>query len=108
MNNLTTEQIDHFSGNRNHWCIVHYLNYTPFYYMGWFGETKDKVFKPAFTIDFNKAMKCHSRIAANEILNGLKSCSQTDCSEYKVEDHAWFGTEAEFEARRKGREGKEL
>jgi len=101
---LTEEELDHFSGKRNHWCIVTYMgSYTPFYYMGWFGEGK-----PAVTIDFNKALKCHSKIAANIVLEGLKSCSGFDCSDYKVEDHAWFGADIEMEVRSKGREGKEL
>lgn len=105
MKTLTDEEKQHFSGNNNHWCIVDYINGTPFYYMGWFGGIEPK---PAFTIDFNDALKCHSKIAANQILNGLKSCSHFDCSHFKVEDHAWFGWEAEFDARKQPRPGLEL
>jgi len=93
----TPEEIDHFSGKRTHWCIVYYIQYTPFYYMGFFNSEN----KPAFTIDFNKAMKCHSRIAAQQILDGINSCSGIGENNFKVEEHAWFGIEAE-------REGREL
>lgn len=103
MKTLTDEEKQHFSGKNNHWCIVHYIGGTVFYYEGYFGKGK-----PAFTADFNDALKCHSRIAANQILLGLKACSGFDCSEYKVEDHAWFGWEAEFDARKEQRPGLEL
>ena len=97
------EKRDHFSGDRNHWCIVTYISHTPFYYEGFFKNNE-----PVFTISFNDAMKCHSKFAVEHILNKFKSCTSVDTSKFKVEDHAWFGYDIEIEARLKGREGKEL
>lgn len=95
MKTYTEEELDHFSGKRNHWCIVTYIGGMLFYYEGYFGKGK-----PAITSDFNDALKCHSKIAAQQILLGLQACSGFDCSDYKVEDHAWFGADVEMEARK--------
>ena len=81
----TEEEKDHYLPERNHWCLVEYVGSTPMYYTGWFGG-KEKL-KPSVSIDFNKALKLHSKIAAEQIVNGLKSCSNVVY--FKVEEHLW-------------------
>lgn len=82
---------DHFSSDKNHWCLVNYLGNTPFYYTGWFGKNNgDQNYKPGISIDFNEALKLHSKIAAEQVLNGLKNCSGVDANFFKIEDHAWM------------------
>lgn len=93
-----TEQIsetkDHFSPDRNHWCIVKYFNHAPLYYVGYFGKNDsgagDKELLPAFTLDFNKALKMHSRIAADGLLKELNRHSEQAVAECKVKDHKWM------------------
>lgn len=80
---MNVEEQDHYSSDRNHWCIVSQLNSVPFYYTGWFGDGK-----PAITIDFNKALKMHSKMAAEMVLNGLKSCSSAEG--FVIQDHRWM------------------
>lgn len=82
----TEEEKDHYSPDRNHWCLVKYLGSTPMYYTGWFADTEN--LRPAISIDFNKALKLHSKIAAEQIINGLKSCA--NITDFKVEDHKWI------------------
>lgn len=100
---MTEQEKDHFSGKRNHWCIVTYVYNAPCYYEGFFKNNQ-----PVLTFDFNDALKLHSKIAANHILHKMKTCGTIDVSKYKVEDHAWFGQDEELEVRLKGRPGKEL
>jgi len=101
MKEQTEEQKDHFSADRNHWCVVEYQGATPWYYAGYFGRSgggKDEFgmpivssIKPAFTIDFNEALKLHSKIAAENILNNLKKhASSSLTNSCKVEDHRWM------------------
>ncbi len=86
---MEEEKKDHYSPERNHWCIVKYVGSTPFYYTGWFGKNMgDEKMKPAISIDFNEALKLHSKMASEMVLNGLKSCSGTH--DFKVEDHKWM------------------
>lgn len=85
---MATEIEDHYSSERNHWCIVMYINSTPLYYTGWFGKNiNDDIMKPAMSTDFESALKLHSKIAAQTVLNGLQSCSKS--SGLKIEDHMW-------------------
>lgn len=88
--NHTAEQAAHFSPDLNHWCIVSYVNQTPFYYTGYFGSNKAQniELQPALSIDFNNALKCHSKIAAEQILTGLKNCSKAD--NFVIEDHKYI------------------
>lgn len=85
----TEEEKDHYSSERNHWCIVSLLNGTPFYYTGWFGKNNgDNLIKPAISIDFNEALKMHSKKAAEMVLNGLKSCSSVEG--FVIQSHKWM------------------
>jgi hypothetical protein len=88
---LTEEQKDHFSSERNHWCIVQYTgSHTPFYYAGYFGKRLGQEMKPAFTLDFNGALKLHSKIAAEELLRELMRHVPELFGACKVEDHRWM------------------
>lgn len=88
---MTQEQKDHFSSERNHWCIVKYSNYTPIYYAGYFGKYNGhEEVLPAFTTDFNQALKLHSKIAAEALLNDLKKHTLEPFKNANVEDHAWM------------------
>lgn len=91
MQEQTEEQKDHFSPDRNHWCIVKYSNYTPVYYAGYFGKYngQDGVL-PAFTTDFNQALKLHSKIAAETVFHNLKRHTPEPFEKAKVEDHKWM------------------
>ncbi len=85
----TPEQKDHYSPDRNHWCIVCLLNQVPFYYTGYFGtNTGSQILQPKISIDFNDALKMHSKIAAQQVLTGLKSCSKADG--FIIQDHKWM------------------
>jgi hypothetical protein len=91
MKNQTEEQKDHFSSDRNHWCIVKYTSNLPMYYAGYFGAYSGQTeTAPAFTSDFNKALKLHSRIAADELFTELKRHTPLPFTEAKVEDHRWM------------------
>lgn len=95
-NKLTQEQKDHFSSERSHWCVVKYTRATPWYYAGYFGAYQgQQELRPAFTIDFNNALKMHSRIAADEVLYNLKRHAPESVNDCKVEDHMWFASTEE-------------
>lgn len=81
----TQEEKDHYSPDMNHWCLVKYVGATPMYYTGWFGG---KELKPSISIDFNEALKLHSKIAAEQVMNGLKFCSNV--KGFKIEGHKWM------------------
>ena len=86
---MKKEENEHYSSEKNHWCIVNYISGTLYYYTGWFGKNNgDDIMKPAISIDFNDALKMHSKIAAEKVLNGLKSCSGV--KNFIVEDHKWM------------------
>jgi hypothetical protein len=85
MQEQTEEQKDHFSPDRNHWCIVRYVKGTPLYYQGYFAASNKDMFdaptmhlplKPAFGIDFNDAAKFHSKIAAEFVFQNLQRYSK--------------------------------
>jgi hypothetical protein len=110
--NITDEQyvnryLEHYDSRKNHWCIVTYVGSTPWYYTGYFGKIHNQVsMKPAISIDFEKALKMHTKMAAEQVLQGLIECSGVKKDEYKVEDHAWFASDLEIKAR--NRKGSEL
>lgn len=88
---MNDEQKDHYSPDRNHWCIVKYADHTPIYYAGYFGKyngSNDPL--PAFTTDFNQALKLHSRIAADTLFSNLQRHTPQPFEKCKVEDHRWM------------------
>ncbi len=86
---MTEEQKQHYSNDKNHWCIVKQMGATPFYYTGYFGKNEgEEIMKPSLSMDFNEAVKLHSKIAAEMVLSGLKSCSGV--KDFIVQDHKWI------------------
>ncbi len=92
MENQTEEQKDHFSPDRNHWCIVKYSKNQPppIYYQGYFGKWQGGELLPAFGLDFNEALKLHSKIAAETLLHKLTRHAPETMEGAKVEDHKWM------------------
>lgn len=85
----TEEEKAHYSPEINHWCIVWLVKGATLYYTGWFGKNHgDEIMKPALSLDFNEALKMHSKIAAEMVLNGLKSCSSVE--NFIIQDHKWM------------------
>jgi hypothetical protein len=88
---MTEEEKDHYSADRNHWCIVKYAGATPVYYAGYYGKYNGQEnVLPAFTTDFNQALKLHSKIAAEQLFASLKRHAVNNFSECNVEDHRWM------------------
>lgn len=87
----TTEEQEHFSPDRNHWCIVKYAGTIPLYYAGYYARYNgQKESLPAFTSDFDQSLKLHSKIAAEVLFNNLKRHSADNFNDCKVEDHSWM------------------
>lgn len=70
--------------NQVFWCIVTYVGSTPMYYAGYFKAHYGEPLKPVISVSFDDALKCHSKEAAQKILNNL------NVSGWKVEDHMYM------------------
>ena len=76
--------------NIGYWCIVKYSKgNTPLYYCGYFGKYSGTELLPSISTDFEQAVKCITKQAADNLLANLKKHAPVTSENFVVEEHMY-------------------